>query len=468
MSDDRPILLTLTARHFDKRQGFAHAVPLRHPEVLRRIDGRSAITLWIGGHPVRRGAASVQEVAEHGEGRCHLNLPYETSSMPRDQWCGMLWMSLPDNSDPRDRSDGVVVELEPAKSTAPTRGVEGGGPLLIVGAQRTGTTALLTALDTATSLRSPQDVCMHRWHTLEGFFTIQSMRHWLTHPFVSPLGTDGEHVRFRTGMFDDSAFASAMLDSLGDHLAQCGALLTGGSRRWVEKCPGWETSSAGPLFVSLFRSARVLYMTRDPVSCAMSIARMEGSLEKKLESEASLRSIARNSSVWVVSHLVWRRYARTRLQSHQMLEVPFRLFQQDPAQVVPSIATTLGLTTDERDRMLESLGRLPTRKHPIAASEIDSGIPSLIRRLCRTEAAHWGYDLAPCEPIEPQLLDEACSQFRIQLERMLGWYGIRGEVARALCDSNVGGASDSHETAIEPALPPPGPLLAARLARQRG
>lgn len=465
MNETGPILLTLTPRHFHKRLGHAHGVPLRHSAVLDRINGRSKITLWLDGRPLNRSGASVQDVAEHGDGRCHLNLPYENESIPREQWCGMLWISLPGNSEPREYGRAIVVELGEAPHESVSAAAA--GPLLIAGAQRTGTTALLTALDTATPLRAPQDACMHRWHTLEGFFTIQSALHWLTHPFVSALGSDGEQRRFRTGMFDDSSFASAMLDSLAEHIDRSGRMLAGGAPRWVEKCPGWETSSIGPLFAALFPRGRVIYMTRDPVSCTMSIARLEGSLPRALDSEAALRSIVRNSSVWVVSHLIWRRYGRPRLGSDRMLEVPFHLFQREPAEVVPSIARLLQLDEKQGDALLAALGHIPTPRHPIRVEEIDPAVPSLIRRLCRNEAARWGYEMGECEPVNAPMLEQVCSLYRGQLSRMLDWYQLRSDVAQAFVEANVQGASDGFAPSDEPPLPAPGPLLAARLARER-
>lgn len=470
------MLLTLTARHFDQTLGKAHAAPLRHPQVLDRVNGRSRITLWLDGRPLVRPAGSIQDVAERGGGLCHLNLPYETSDLPRNQWCGMLWISLPGDVDPRLRPDGVVVELSEVEGERADRDRGEGGPLLIVGAQRTGTTALQTALEVATPYRAPRDACMHRWHTLEGFFTIQSVRHWLTHPFISPLGSDADHRRFRTGMFDDSAFASEMLDSLAAHLRRSGSMLAQGAPRWIEKCPGWETSSLGPLFACLFPRARVIYMTREPVSCTMSIARLEGSLPRTLASDADLRAIARNSGLWVISHLIWRRYARPRLDAARMLEVPFGPFERRPREIVPSITRFLQLTDAEGEGLVEALGRIPTRRHPIAKDEIDPAVPSLLRRLCRTEAAHWGYQTDPCEAVDQALLEQTLRLFRAQLTRMLDWYHIRREVADAIVEINARGALDqprqpddaATESVAEPPIPPAPALLSCRLARALG
>ncbi len=469
------MLLTLTARHFDQTRGKAHAVPLRHPNILNRINGRSRITLWFDGQPLSRIAGSIQDVAERGGGLCHLNMPNETSDLPPGQCGGMLWLSLPGDVDPRHRPDGVVVELSEVDAAAATGRPCDGGPLLIVGAQRTGTTALQTALEVTTPYRAPRDACLHRWHTLEGFFTIQSMCHWLTHPFVSPLGTDADHRRFRTGMFDDSAFASDMLDSLAAHLGRSGSMLAQGSPCWIEKCPGWETSSLGPLFASLFPGARVIYMTRDPVSCSMSIARLENSLPQSPTNDADLRAIARNSAVWVISHLIWRRYARTRLGSGQMLEVPFGLFQSRPAEIVPSLARFLQLTDQQGEALLDALGRIPTKQHPIAIEEIDPVVLSMFRRLCRTEAAHWGYETGPCEPVDPATLQHVLRLFRAQLAHMLDWYQVRRDVTDALVEINARGALDAplqaadaaSEATAEPPIPPAPSLLLCRLTQAR-
>ncbi len=51
-------------------------------------------------------------------------------------------------------------------------------------------------------------------------------------------------------------------------------------------------------------------------------------LPRTLASDADLRALARNSGLWVISHLIWRRYARPRLDAARMLEVPFGPFER--------------------------------------------------------------------------------------------------------------------------------------------
>ncbi len=500
------MLLTLTPRHFDQTLGKAHAVPLRHPQILDRINGRSCITLWLDGRPVEKPGASVQDVAANGDGRCHLNLPYETSNLPRDQWCGMLWVSLPGDIDPRSVPGCVVVELSEANASTPTR-TSDDGPLLIIGPQRSGTTALQTALDASTRYRAPRDVCMHAWNTLEGFFSAQSLWRLVSHPFISPFASQSVPPPFRTGVFDDCAMADAILDSIARHVDEVFRLAACGSPCWIDKSPGWEPVILAPLFRALFPTGRVIFMTRRPESCVLSIIRLEGRLTPSLSDPQLVDAIGRNSAVWVLAMYLWRTLVKPLVPSVSTLVLSMEAMQRREAAALDRVAVFLDLNSAEASAFATALDRVPLPRHANRPNEVEDDVSALVSALCKPEAERWDLATALSALPEHDAIIRARAAFERRLRQMIGWIGFRQEFIPPLvadmagpapepppateseeasmesnptnADANapgaMGAASTLQTTAAErpaarpaapPVLPAPGPLLAARLARE--
>lgn len=479
MSHTASTILTLSARHFSNPRGKAYPVTVRHPELLRRLTAGMTVRFWDGARWRGEPAESVEDAAMHGGGRCCVEMRPLWLEYPFDCDPGAkgvshplttIWLSLPDDSDPRKREEGLIIELSAPGAAQAARPTAATGPLLIIGPQRSGTTALQVALHLATRFRAPGDVNRYPGNTLEGFHVAQVMHRFVSHRLLSCFGSEARQFGLRTGVFDDSGMADWMIDSLADHLKRmyCLAACTDGT--WTDKCPGWEAAALGPLFVSLFAGARVIFMSRDPVSCALSIARLESSLPQSLDDDGAVSSVARNSAVWVVSHLLWRRYGRSRLPAQCRLEVPFETFRDRAEQVAPAIGDHLDLTSPEREGFLAALRRVPLPRHPIDSAAMDPRIAVLIRRLCRDEALRFSHDVAVEDlPLDDALVEQACRQFRGHIERMLGWQSLRPDVARGIADRLIAAATNPQvPPPDEPPLPPPGPLLGLRLAMRVG
>lgn len=472
------MLLTLTARHFSERRGRAYPVTVRHPQVLRHLWPGMTVRIWHSagmGEWVGRRASCVEEVVEEGDGRCFVELreiwlAYPFACDPGAEgvahMVATIWISLPGDVDPRTLSDALIVELEPTAES--NRSGEGGspGPLLILGPQRSGTTALQVALHLATRYAAPADINRFPGNTLEGFHAARILQRFVSHPLLSCFGADSLDTEPRTGLFDDSALADWMIDSLADHLRRAYSLAASVDAAWTDKCPGWEAAAIGPLFASLFPGARIVFMTRDPVACVLSIVRLESRLPASLDDADALHALARNSAAWVCTHLIWRRYGRPRLRREIWAEVPFSPFRENPAEVMPELARVLSLNEAEQAGVLAALKRVPLPRHAVDFSALDPRLPALIARLCLDEARRWGYALAPGASIEPALLEQACGIFQTHLAWLLRRHSIRAEVIREIVEQCIAAArSPDAPPKDETPAPPPGLLLSARLSR---
>jgi len=478
MNHSSSTILTLTARHFSQPRGKAYPVTVRHPALTRRMTAGMRVQIWDSSTWRGVAADSVEDVAMHGGGRCFVEVRPIWLEYPFDCDPGTkgvshplttIWLSLPDDSDPRKREEGLIVELSAPGAARPTPEKSATGPLLIIGPQRSGTTALQLALHLATRYRAPCDVNRYPANTLEGFHVAQAAHCFVGHRFLSCFGSDSRHLSLRTGVFDDSGMADWMIDSLAEHLSRtyCLAACTDGT--WTDKCPGWEATALGPLYAALFPGARIIFMSRDPVSCVLSIARLEATLPRSLDDEGAVVSIARNAAVWIISHLLWRRYGRPRLPSHAFLEVPFEAFRDHPEQVAPRIGDHLALTAPERREFLAALRRVRLPRNPIDHSAMDPRIPALIQRLCRDEAMRSSHEVVGDLTLDGAVVDNACRLLRAHLDRMLDWHSIRPDVARSIADRVIEAAlhHDAH-LRDEPPLPDPGPLLSTRIAMHGG
>ncbi len=478
MSHTASTILTLSARHFSPPRGKAYPVTVRHPELLRCMTAGMTVRLWDGSRWRGQSAETIEDVAMNGCGRCFVEMHPIWLDFPFDCDPGAkgvshplttIWLSLPDDSDPRKHEEGLIIELSAPGAARPAPQTAATGPLLIIGPQRSGTTALQVALHLATRFRAPGDVNKFPGNTLEGFHVAQVAQRLVSHRLLSCFGSHSRQLSLRTGVFDDSGMADLVIDSLAQHLQRiyCLAACTDGT--WTDKCPGWEAAALGPLHSALFPGARIIFMSRDPVSCVLSIARLESTLPRSLDDEGAVVSIARNAAVWIISHLLWRRYGRTRLPQHCRLELPFHTFRDHTEQVAPRIGDHLDLTAPERREFLAALRRVRLPRHPIDHAAMDPRIPALIQRLCRDEALRSSHEIVGDLTLDGAVLDHACRLLRAHLERMLDWHSIRPDVARSIADRVIEAAH--HPDAPlrdEPPLPAPGPLLSARIAMHAG
>lgn len=292
------------------------------------------------------------------------------------------------------------------------------------------------------------------------------MQRFTGHRFLSCFGADAHDAEPCTGLFDDSAFADAMTDSLAQHLKRAYSFAAATDSTWTDKCPGWEAAGIGPLFAAIFPGARIVFMSREPIGCVLSVTRLESAVPRDLSDPAAVGVLARNCAGWVCSHLIWRRYGRSRLARQAWREIPFDAFRDSPETVMPQLSGLLDLTEAEQAGVLAALRRVPLQRHPVDLNTLSSDVPSLVWRLCAEEARRWGYRSAPPKPVAPDTLAQACDFFQGQFRQILRRHGLRPEVIDQMTARHIATALEPDAPqGCEAPVPAPGPLLGARLAR---
>lgn len=453
------MLLTLTSRHFSNPCDKAYPVEIRHPGVLEHIVKPAPVRLWWKGQWHDNVAVDAADVQTHGDGRCFIaDAPVENRSRI------VLWVSLPDNTDPRTISQSVVVAVgsanELSRSAKPIPDED--GPLLIIGPQRSGTTALQTALDAATRYKAPRDINTHPWNTLEGFFTVQSVQRLLQHRFTSPLGNRVQSSEFRTGLFDDSAFADDLLSMQAQCINNAFRLSTHETASWIDKSPGWEPVALSPIFKALFPSGKIIFMAREPESCVISIIRLEGRLHPSLDNPELIGSIGRNAAVWKLSHTLWRMIGTALIDPSSRLEVTMESLRGRESATIQAITKFLNLNDVESVNLTQALRDVPLAQHAQSSESINPAIPALIARLCNPGIE--AQDDATAIPDDA--LQQARSVFLNRLQQMLVWLGMQPADALQAAQTI---ANDDHESAFgsrEMIRATAGPLLMARLNPQ--
>lgn len=410
--------IALLARHFSGTVGLAHRVDLDHPFVRDRLVHGQPVRLWMDGVEVSQSTGSLDEVVTHGEGRCFV----ERSK---------LWISIPGDRRPREEAIDLVVDLplETDRDIASaTR------PLLILGPQRCGSTALQWALDEHTAYRAPRDLRGFLNNTLEGFYLTQLLKSFLNHPHYSPFGSDADSHMWGTGLFQDCGLSAEMLDRLAAHIDWAYSTTSGTTGTWTDKCPGWDTVPIAPLFRLLFPRGHVFFLSRDPVSNVLSILRLRGEMPYDLPEERRPAVVAQAAAGWTMAHYLWRRYVRPIMPSGSATEILFSEFRKRDPKVLGAIGAAANLTDDEVQAVSADLGESRVPSHSIDRERLDAWVIPGIWYLCGRESAQWGY-AAPQRAADPNGSSDwqtpLRNAFLPSVFHSLRWLGLRTDAINA-------------------------------------
>ena len=379
----------------------------------------AAVRLWVAGVEVTRPTPSRNAVVDEGEGRCIVD---ETK----------LWISIPGNPDPREANLDLVVDVP---LTMDGELFSTARPLLILGPQRCGSTALQWALDNCTAYRAPRDLRGFLDNTLEGFYLTQLLKSFLNHPHWSPLGSDATSHFWGTGLLQDCGFSVEMLAGLARHIDSAYSAASGTQGTWTDKCPGWDSVIIAPLFRLLFPRGHVYFISREPVGNVLSIMRLRGELDSAMSEEQRLAAAAQASAVWTIAHYLWRRYVRPIMPPGSMSEIDFAKFRaRDPA-VLKAIGDAAGLSEAERAAVETDLGAARVPSHAIEREALEPWLAPVIGRLCGHEAALWGYAAGECSAWDemgasPQW-NAAKSAFLSTTFHSLAWLGLNTDAVNA-------------------------------------
>lgn len=441
--------IALLARHFSGTVGRAHRVDLDHAFVCDRLVRDRPVRLWLDGVEISKVTTTLDEVVTHGEGRCFIQ-------------GSKLWISIPGARDPRDEAIDLVVDVPLTTDDASASAAR---PLLILGPQRCGSTALQWALDAHTSYRAPRDLRGELDNTLEGFYGTQLLRSFLNHPHYSPFGTDADQHLWGTGLFQDCGLSAEMLQRLAQHIDWAYSTASGTTGTWTDKCPGWDTVPIAPLFALLFPRGHTFFLSRDPVSNVLSIMRLRGELPYDLPAERCVEAVAQACSGWTMAHYLWRRYVRPIMPAGSATEIAFAKFRQRDPEVLAAIGAAARLSEAEISAVAADLGESRVPSHSIERERLDPWIVPGIWYLCGREASRWDY-----APPEIAVGQETMEKWRMPLRNAflpnvfhsLSWLGLRTDAVNATAMHFVDGWRPATEPQID-ATPRPGSLLAIAL-----
>lgn len=414
--------IALLPRHFSGTIGRAHRVDLDHPHVADRLVPGAPVRLWVAGVEVSKPTPSRNAVVDEGEGRCIVDGT-------------KLWISIPGNPDPRAANFDLVVDvpLTTDRETFPAA-----RPLLILGPQRCGSTALQWALDNCTAHKAPRDLRGFLDNTLEGFYLTQLLKSLLNHPHWSPLGRDATSHFWGTGLLQDCGFSVEMLAGLARHIDAAYSNSSGTQGTWTDKCPGWDSVIIAPLFRALFPRGRVFFISREPVSNVLSIMRLRGELGGEsggaMSEERRLAAAAQASAVWTVAHYLWRRYVRPIMPPGSITEIDFAKFRRRDAAVLAAVGDAAGLSEAERAAVQADLGAARVPSHSIEREALEPWLVPVIGRLCAAEAQAWGYAAPRAvdagDGTSPQW-NAARSAFLSTVFHSLAWLGLSTDAVNA-------------------------------------
>lgn len=429
--------IALLPRHFSGTIGRAHRVDLDHPHIAGRLVPGAPVRLWAAGVEVSRPTPSRNAVVDEGEGRCIVDGT-------------KLWISIPGHPDPRAANLDLVVDVP---LTTDREMFPAARPLLILGPQRCGSTALQWALDNCTAYKAPRDLRGFLDNTLEGFYLTQLLKSLLNHPHWSPLGIDAATHFWGTGLLQDCGFSVEMLAGLARHIDAAYSISSGTEGMWTDKCPGWDSVIIAPLFRALFPRGRVFFISREPVSNVLSIMRMRGELGGAMSEEQRLAAAAQSSAVWTVAHYLWRRYVRPIMPPGSATEIDFAKFRRRDPEVLRAMGDSADLSVAERAAVEADLSAARVPSHAIEIEALEPWLVPTIRHLCGPEAKRWGYAAtsggststasAPLPDPAPPPPPGAPVRFREQVQHMLGWLNLSAAAVNRGVSQLAGEAGDA-------------------------
>ncbi|MCC6907300.1 MAG: hypothetical protein IT430_05105 [Phycisphaerales bacterium] len=411
--------IALLGRHFSGTVGKAHRVDLDHPFICERLARSAAVRLWVDGAEVSQPTGSLDEVVTLGEGRCFID-------------GAKLWISIPGDRQPRQESIDLVVDVplttdRDMHSTA--------RPLLILGPQRCGSTALQWALDHCTPYKAPRDLRGYLDNTLEGFYLTQLLKSFLNHPHYSPFGSDAAGHFWGTGLFQDCGLSGEMLARLAQHIDWAYSTTSGTLGTWTDKCPGWDSVAIAPLFSMLFPHGHVFFLSRDPVGNVLSIMRLRGELPDDLPEERRPAAVAQACAGWTVAHYLWRRYVRPIMPRGAATEISFAKFRRREPEVLAAIQAAANLSDEEIEAVSADLNEPQVPTHAVERQRLDDWVVPAIWHLCGSEAKRWGYE----KPESAEVAADAPSPWRLPVRNAflptvfhaLSWLGLTTDAVNA-------------------------------------
>ena len=258
-------------------------------------------------------------------------------------------------------------------------------PIFILGASRTGTTAVAGALEK--SLNSFRFLEGHLFHLLV--------------PMLSGIKTNWDQLRRGEGERDyvRGQDRVEIYDVLDDVTSAFNDVYTRSAAeasrsRWLDKTPGHETILAVPVLAHLYPNARFIFMHRHPIKRAVSFL-------KKFENfpEATMESAIIS---WEASMHLWPQVRET-LPAGTWIELQQPDLRLRTDDVMQSLTTLLSLAPPEakatREYLLnerpESTGSSDDAAE-ITLDDVDwpADFKAWCRQACESTASAWGYRLS--------------------------------------------------------------------------
>lgn len=392
------------------------------------------IRLWLNGQEFSRPARSRSEIEQLGDGRTLIDDDTLWFSLPNI--VGKSELAHPDA--PLDLVIDIPSLIEPQttenSSTAPT-------PIYIVGPQRCGSTALLWALDCGTRFTAPRSALAEDSVLLEGYLLRQFLAPSLTSRPCSPFGAQFQAPppSFPTGAFEQGGDMEFALRRLADVVDSTFRHTCSGASAWVDKAPGWEALATAPMFHALFPYGRSIMMTREPVSCVLSIIRLTGLDLYELPDSETSEFIAWGCANWVVGHFLWRTACENGIPKNRTLVVSMNELRSDPERAVNPLQTLLQLNPQERDGLVRHLHGAPVAVHQANRPTIDLRLRFVIEELTSAEAQCWGYERDQATATLPHgYLNQLRNRFQKHVVTMLVRQGLANTMARQIAMWAIG------------------------------
>ena len=245
----------------------------------------------------------------------------------------------------------------------------------------------------------------------------------------------------------------------------------GGADAWVDKAPGWDVLATVPLFHALFPHGRSIMMTREPVSCVLSIIRLNGLNLYELPDPDDSKFIAEQCANWMVNHFLWRTACENCIPKNRTLVVSMNELRDEPERAASPLQDLLQLNPQERDGLIHHLHGGPVPVHQATRPTIDPRLKFVIEELTSAEARCWSYKRtqATTATLPHGYLNRVRNRFQQDVVTMLTRQGlastIAGKIATWAIENQPPGGMPAHtlKSFDRPFHFGPGSLLAALL-----
>ncbi len=265
----------------------------------------------------------------------------------------------------------------PAPAGMRVRDPEEIAPLFIVGLPRTGTTALLRAVETMEAFRG-----RHKEGHIS-YWLLAGLRDLLENP--DRYARTFRHTSMCHGENFDRLLAWIARGIDGFKREIMGGRTDG---RWVDKTPDIEQMKVLPTLQRVFPNARVIFLTRHPRDQIISQRRKHG----------ADGSDERMLNHWVQFHSIYREAIRPRLKPGTILELRQEDMARDPVGTGHRVGAFLEASGEEAVRIGNYLASKRENRSPETdeqqfdyTGQAGQEFLSLLERICGEEMKHWGY-----------------------------------------------------------------------------